>query len=53
MVLALQEFFIKGQAAHTKNVESGKRLWALSLQLLKPHYEALEGGAELLKKLSA
>jgi len=44
---------VHGQAAHSKSVDSGKRLWSLSLELLKPYYATVEGSEALLKSLTA
>ena len=43
---------MSGQADYSKRVESGKRLWTLTLELLKPFYDTVEGGNAVFKQLS-
>ena len=41
-----------GQAAHSKSAETAAKLWALSVQLLKPHFDKAEGGEAALKLIA-
>lgn len=52
MHMHMQHTMIDGQAEHSKSAESGKRLWAVSLALLKPHFEAVDGGKALFDSLA-
>jgi hypothetical protein len=41
-----------GQAAHSTSVENAKKLWTLSVQLLKERFAAAEGGEAALKLIA-